>query len=188
MKRLSYLTLSSVLLAGLCACGQSDTGTPTNEAGAALLELAEQGDLNGLDALLARHRQPDARDSCEWTPLMKAALHGHEAIVARLLDAGAKVDAIDKGGYTAVMLAASNNHAKVVDLLLKRGAMADHQETTKGWTALIWAAKQGHAAAVATLLAHHADRTLKDFDGKTAADWAREDGHAEVLNLLQTAG
>lgn len=188
MKRQTHLIPVLVTLALLCGCGRSSDDSASSGAGDALLAVAEQGDLQALDKILARHRQPDVRDSCHWTPLMKAALNGHAAVVSRLLQAGAEVDAADKGGYTAMMLAASNNHADIVDLLLTRGAMVDHQEATKGWTALIWAAKQGHTATVKTLLAHGADPTLKDFDGKTAADWAREEGYGDVLALLGQKG
>ncbi len=184
MKLASSIALA-ITLTGLAACGPSDSSHTSDSASLALLDVAEQGDLNALNQLLSKHRQPDVRDSCDWTPLMKAALYGHTPVVARLLEAGANIDAVDKGGYTAMMLAASNNHAEAVDLLLKRGAMVDHQESTEGLTALIWAAKQGHAKTVETLLHHRADRTLKDFKGKTGTDWAGEGGYADVLRLLQ---
>jgi ankyrin repeat protein len=191
--KLAHSIALTITLTGVVACGPSDPNNTqmnaSGSAGAALLEVAEQGDLNALNRLLSNQRQPDVRDSCNWTPLMKAALYGHTPVVARLLEAGARIDAVDKGGYTAMMLAASNNHAETLDLLLTRGAMVDHQESTEGWTALIWAAKQGHVKSVDTLLRHHADRTLKDFAGKTATDWAREGGYADVLQrLLQSAG
>ena len=189
MNRPYTLLFVILLLSPLAGCGQSGSSSNTAIApdgpGMALIESAEQGDLSAVEQLLARNRQPNVRDSCDWTPLMKAALNGHAAIVDRLLQAGAQVDAMDSGGYTAMMLAASNNHAAIVERLLDKGAMVDHQESTMGWTALIWAAKQGHVASVKTLLDHRADRTLKDFEGKTAADWAREGGHEEILALLR---
>ncbi|NEV63298.1 ankyrin repeat domain-containing protein [Thiorhodococcus minor] len=184
MKITQHLILTLVAAVLLGGCGRSDDSTTAMGGGEALLEVAEQGDLQTVNQLLDRHGQPDVRDSCDWTPLMKAALHGHRDVVERLIQAGAEIDAADKGGYTAMMLAASNNHADVVQLLLERGAMVDHQESTKGWTALIWAAKQGHAKSVAALLAGGADETLKDYEGNTAADWARQE-HPEVLELLQ---
>jgi ankyrin repeat protein len=82
------------------------------------------------------------------------------------------------------MLAASNNHAPVVERLIAQGAMVDHQERTQGWTALLWAAKQGHAATVEALIRRGADPTLKDFSGRTAADWAHDIGRSDLLPLL----
>lgn len=179
---LRILALTAIaLFVAFAAFHRSD---PAPEPGAALLDIAEQGDLSALNALLKPSTRVDVRDSCDWTPLMKAALYGHSEIVVRLLDAGAEIDAQDNGGYTAMLLAASNNYAGIVDLLLSRGAMVDHQEHTKGWTALIWAAGQGHAESVEILLRHGADRTLGDFAGLDAADHAREAGHQAVLARL----
>jgi uncharacterized protein len=170
------------ILVAFAAFHESDS-TPEPE-GSALLDLAEQGDLSALNALLKPSTTVDVRDSCDWTPLMKAALYGHLDVVERLLEAGAEIDAQDKGGYTAMMLAASNNHAPIVDLLLRQGAMIDHQEQTEGWTALIWAAGKGRAETVEVLLHHGADRTLKDFAGRSAADQARDAGHQDIVERL----
>lgn len=168
------LTALVTLMAMLVGCGEAPEDT--QEGSIALLEIAERGDLSALDALLRRRADTDSRDSCDWTPLMKAALNGHTDVVRRLLDAGASVDAADKGGYTSLMLAASNNHAAVVELLLDHGAMIDAQERTQGFTALIWAAQRGHAETVSLLLRRGADPTLPDFDGKTVADHAQATG------------
>ncbi len=160
-----FATLALSFLVGAC----SDAPENKQEAGLALLEIAERGDVSALDALLRREADADARDSCDWTPLMKAAINGHADVVRRLLNAGASVDAVDKGGYTSLMLAASNNHTGVVELLLDQGATIDAQERTQGFTALIWAAQRGHEETVSLLLRRGADPTLPDFDGKTAA-------------------
>ncbi len=157
---------------------------PADDAASQLLEVAEQGDLASVEALLRRTRTADVRDHCEWTPLMKAASNGHDAIVSRLLAAGAEVDARDSGDYTALLLAAGNNHLAVVKQLLAAGAMIDHQETTQGFTALIWAAQRGHTAMVALLLRQGADRTLPDFSGKQALDHAREHQQQPIIDLL----
>jgi ankyrin repeat protein len=180
--RAATVLLLSALPWLLVGCG--DSAEQAQQRAEALLVTAERGDIGALDALLGRNPDTDVRDSCDWTPLMKAALNGHRDAAKRLLSAGAAVDAMDKGGYTALMLAASNNHADVIDLLVERGAMIDAQERTQGFTALIWAAQRGHADAVATLLRHGADATLPDLEAKTAADRARAEDHAAVLALL----
>jgi ankyrin repeat protein len=186
MKRSPFFRLSLTLPLLLTACGDStNLGDGDEERVPPLVDMAERGDLAGLERLLRKDPEPNVRDSCDWTPLMKAALNGHLEAVERLLAAGATVDSEDKGGYTALMLAASNNHATVVEQLLAHGAMVDHQEGTQGWTALIWAAKQGYAPTVTTLMRHQSDPTLKDFSGRTAADWAREAGHRDLVALLE---
>ncbi|NCA68859.1 MAG: ankyrin repeat domain-containing protein [Sphingobacteriia bacterium] len=183
MNRRPLLITAILLPILIAACGQGDPGQRTE----ALLESAEQGDVSTLDALLKRAATVDVRDHCDWTPLMKAALNGHHTVVERLIAAGADVDAVDNGGYTAMMLAASNDHVEILELLLNQGAMVDHQESTKGWTALIWAAGKGNGRSVETLLRHGADRTLKDFGGERAADHARTAGHGDILEQLEGA-
>jgi ankyrin repeat protein len=181
MKIQSFFPMLGLLLS---ACGNAPDPQQQAEA---LLGVAELGDISAIERLLGEQTDVNARNSCDWTPLMKAAVNGHSEAVARLLDAGAEVDAVDQGGYTALLLAASNNHVEVVEQLLARGAMIDAQEQTQGYTPLIWAAHRGHRAAVERLLAHGADPTLPDFEAETAADHARRGGHAEILGLLGAA-
>ena len=82
------------------------------------------------------------------------------------------------------MLAASNNHAAAVDTLAAHDADLDHAEPGLGWTALIWAAKQGHEATVRVLIAQGADANPMDPEGHTAADWARIRGYTRIHALL----
>ena len=55
-------------------------------------------------------------------------------------------------------------------------------------TALMWAAGMGHAETVRLLLQHGADASLSDDRGKTAAQMAREAGHAKVADMLAPGG
>jgi ankyrin repeat protein len=56
-------------------------------------------------------------------------------------------------------------------LLLDKGARIDDQDN-RGRTALMIAAELGHRSAVELLLAHGADASLLDKQGKTARDLA----------------
>ncbi len=80
-----------------------------------------------------------------WTPLMIAAAEGHEAIVARLITAGADVNARNARGRTALMFAAGYGFLSIAQALLENGADANivpNDDT--GWPALIAAADAGH--------------------------------------------
>lgn len=150
MRRFFYLLLFSLPLVIVFFWSPQQAPVSPPE----LVVAAEQGDLLLVEALLGDLDDADLRDSCDWTPLMKAALYGHVRVVRRLLDHGADVDAEDKGGYTALMLAASNNHGEIVELLLDAGADINHRERTRGWTALEWASRQGHVQMESLLKAH----------------------------------
>jgi len=55
-----------------------------------------------------------------------------------------------------------------------------------GWTALMFAAVEGHAPLVAVLLKAGADKEIKNKDGQTAADLADQRGYTEVFRALAT--
>lgn len=181
---LSLLSLALFTLT-LAGCKPQETAD-AGPAAPPLLQAAERGDMPAIEQLLTAQASSNVnvRDHCQWTPLMKAALNGHLEVARRLLDAGAWVDAVDEGGYTALMVAASNNHPTLIRLLGEHGADLNHAEPGLGWTALIWAAKQGHRAAVASLLALGADPQRRDRAGNSAADWARRNGHTAVAALF----
>lgn len=168
---------------GLIGCSSDQQAIDDTEP--ALVIAAENGDMNQLDILLASSNKPDIRDSCRWTPLMKAALNGHLQIVEKLLQHGANPNLADKGGYTPLHLAASNNHAAIVEHLIKQGALVDAREHTNGWTPLLWAAKRGHSDSVSKLLELGANPTVTDFQGKTPYARAEQLGHTQVATMLQ---
>lgn len=182
MHRLVLLALASTLLGG-CGDGipRAADGTPH------LVQAAERGDLTDVRQLLADGSPVNVRDVCLRTPLMLAAQQGRLEAVRELLGSGALPNLHEKGNYTALMLAASNNHQQVVRLLAEQGAAVDDQERTRGWTALIWAAKRGHAETVETLLALSADPEILDNEQHSALWWARDQGHSGVAAMLEQA-
>jgi len=157
--------------------------TPEEQA---LMESAYHGKLNEVERLVFEGTAVDVVDPEHRTPMMFAAFNGHTQVVEFLLEKGAQVDTRDISGRTGLMYASSGPYGDTVMLLLSRGAEVDVQGKLEGFTALMTAAAEGQLEVVRYLLDHGADRSLEDKDGDTALSFARQKGHAEVVELLES--
>lgn len=77
----------------------------------------------------------------------------------------------------------ANGITEIFKLLL--GDLDVNDQTSNQTTFLMNAAMHGNQALVEYLLSIEADASLKDAFGKTAYDYAIENGHAEIAELLQ---
>ncbi len=157
--------------------------TPEEQA---LFESAQLGKLDQVERLVSEGTAVDVVDPDHRTPMMFAAFNGHTAVIGFLLEKGAEVDNRDINGRTALMYASSGPFEETVKLLLAKGAEVNVQGTLEGFTALMTAAAEGQIEIVRLLLDHGADRSLEDTDGDTALSFARENGHAEVVAMLES--
>jgi len=158
-----------------------------DKRGRTLLYLAaEKGDVSQVKSLLGKVAHPDQRDDCKWTPLMRAAQNGHLEVSTLLLISGANVNAVDKGGYSVLMVASANKNPAILKLLIHHDADLNLQDPGLGWTAFIWAAKEGHYENVKILLDAGSDVSIMDKTGKSAMDWARENNHWKIAGFLQS--
>ncbi len=80
-----------------------------------------------------------------------AVLNGDDVAVDDALDDGFPVDARNRAGFTALHRAAANGRMRVMEVLLRHGAPVDLK--AKGQTPAQAAARAGHGAAVARLIA-----------------------------------
>lgn len=83
-----------------------------------------------VDFLLARGADPTYADGYGNTLLM-AAVRNDVAVIARLLEAGAKIDALNAGGASALLEALRANSWEVAEFLVERGARASAQALDK---------------------------------------------------------
>jgi uncharacterized protein len=136
--------------------------------------------VQGRTALIAAAR---AGDPTLVAALVAAAWGGHDDLLDELLARGAD---LGRGGGAALARAANAGNTSTVQFLVARGVSVDGRDAN-GWTPLMAAARQGHEAAAACLLALGADKTIADDTGKTALDWARAGNHDGIVALLERA-
>lgn len=142
------------------------------------------------------------------TPLMTAARSGNPEAVKVLLDNGAQVNVAEEWrGQTALMWAAAEGHSEVVKLLLKHGALMNARSKVfdftalrpkpgsvgmnfprGGFTALLFAAREGHFDTVKTLVEAGAEVNLPEPDGTTALLMAIINFHYDIAAYLLEHG
>ena len=117
------------------------------------------------------------------TPLTRAAHHGHNRIVAALLDRGAKIDEPNTLRSSPLIVACDNNKCETVELLLARGANIDF--SSRFYTPLLAACRQGHVDVVRLLLEKGAKINRADGLGDcTPLQCACRHGKVEVTQFL----
>jgi ankyrin repeat protein len=117
------------------------------------------------------------------TALMMAAFKRDGDTVRALLDKGAKVN---QPGWTALHYAAASGDAAIAQLLIERGAKLDalSPRPSGAVTPLMMAAREGQDGIVRLLLAKGANAGLKNTEGFTAAQLAKQAGHDNLAGQL----
>jgi len=184
--------------------------TQANRLGVTPLMLAAtNGSARLIDALLKAGASPNEASPEGETVLMTAARTGNAQAVGMLLEAGANVNARESWrGETALMWAAAEDHAEVVKVLTSHGAAVNAQSNTLkfpnvrynlathatlpppqgGFTALMFAARQGALVAATALADAGAELNVQDPDGTPAVTIAIVNGHHDVARLLLERG
>uniref|UniRef100_A0A8C4R5R1 E3 ubiquitin-protein ligase n=1 Tax=Eptatretus burgeri TaxID=7764 RepID=A0A8C4R5R1_EPTBU len=113
----------------------------------------------------------------------------------RSKDTDALIDAIDTGafevnfmddvGQSLLNWASAFGTQEMVEFLCERGSDVNRGQRS---SSLHYAACFGRPQVAKTLLKHGANPDLRDEDGKTPLDKARERGHSEVVSILQSPG
>ena len=154
-----------------------------------VFEAASVGDVLRLEDILAA--DPGAVHAWSgdgWTPLHLAAAFGTSGAVDMLLQHGAQVDAVSKNPQRNQPLHAAlalGRDRETVRLLLAHGA--DPNATQVGGFTALFSAANGNRRDLVEMLIDSGARTQHRSDlGKTAAEFARERGHADLADWLDS--
>jgi hypothetical protein len=133
-----------------------------DERTGALIVAIDRNHADIASLLLNDGLDPDKRSAENESPLIRAAFFGRTDIVNALLDHGADINQhgakTPDEERTALIRAVESNKVDTVKALLDRGAsplLADYY----GWTAIHYAAKDGHRQSLEALVAHGVDRS-----------------------------
>ena len=154
-----------------------------------IFEAAAVGDVLRLEDILAA--DPGAVHSFSgdgWTPLHLAAAFGTPEAVDVLLQHGAQVDVVSKNPQRNQALHAAlalGRNRESVKLLLAHGADPNATQVG-GFTPLFSAATANRRDLVDLLIESGAQAHHRSDLGKTAAEFARERGHTELAEWLES--
>lgn len=128
---------------------------------------------------------PNAKNKYGDTPIQCAASSGNLEYLNLLLAAGADPAYVSPDGQDAFYSAVISSRFECAERLLELGGDVNAQDD-RGKTALSRIAMGGRGVDMLKwLLAHGADKSIPDENGDTPLDWARENGHAEIVKLLE---
>ena len=199
------LTILTIVLSFLGLCT-----VLANNHNESLTEAYIEGDYIKLTELITKGVNLDKPDNDGKTALILATYDGNEEIVELLIKKGADVNTVDEDGRTALIYAIYDGNEDIVQLLLKNNAMVNVIDND-GRTPLIWASIEGHlkiASLLIPALANELEAKVKeegqnssnepkniadaitnyvniaDDDGKTAVNWAAQEGYSEIVKFL----
>lgn len=131
------------------------------------------------------------QDNIQDSAYLYAGAQGKTEILKYLIEhAEPNQNIVNRYGGNALIPAAEKGHLNNVKLLLLDGkADIDHQNNF-GYTALIEAVALTDGSVlyqqiVQELLAHNANKELRDNSGKTALDYAKEMGYTKMIEMLE---
>lgn len=111
-----------------------------------------------------------------------------DALIEAIENGGVEVNFMDDVGQTLLNWASAFGTQEMVEYLCEKGADVNKGQRS---SSLHYAACFGRPAIAKVLLRHGANPDLRDEDGKTPLDKAREradEGHREVAAILQSPG
>ncbi|KAJ5154523.1 uncharacterized protein N7500_009962 [Penicillium coprophilum] len=149
------------------------------------LAIAAHEGFDDLVALLLQYgANTEIADHVGHHALHWAARNNHLDTARVLLSHGAEIDPLGHDNSTPLLAAAMNHHVQMVELLIKAGANVNARGQSDK-TALMLSMHASNPIPIFQLLVDHGARLdLRDYNGMTALEHAKEFGYLEALSFL----
>lgn len=164
----------------------------TNDKGETpLLIAAHENYIEAAKLLIKAGADINQQDTIQDSAYLYAGAQGRTEILKYMLEHAEPNQAIvNRYGGNALIPAAEKGHLDNVKLLLTDGKVDINHQNNFGYTALIEAVALTDGSVVyqqivQELLAHNANKELRDNSGRTALDYAREKDYTEMINMLE---
>lgn len=123
----------------------------------------------------------------DYIPLNLACQHGVYDAVKILLDQSPNLCLADAEGLFPIHVAARAGHHELIPLLTNYNMSVNEVDKLNKWTALLYAASEGHAKTVKALIQAKAHIDFLDEDGNSSLYYAVWEGHIECAQELVNA-
>eukprot|EP00756_Hemistasia_phaeocysticola_P056684 Hpha_TRINITY_DN3308_c0_g1::TRINITY_DN3308_c0_g1_i1::g.172262::m.172262/K21440/ANKRD50; ankyrin repeat domain-containing protein 50 len=167
--------------------GQADVNKAKQDGRTPVCSAAQRGNSHALRVLITEgHADVNMAKNDGATPCFKAAQRGHSDALRILIAEGrADVNKSKNDGRTPCFIAVQNGHYNCLRILIAEGNADPNKATNDGATPCYVAAEMGQFDCLRVLIAEgHAD-VKKPKQGVSPVEIARQNGHTEVLKLLE---
>ena len=183
MSEMKSLLLKGVILNPIC--GAQQICKP-------LAVAIEQGsDIEVIEFLIANGADVNGSNAYGDTPLIYALIEERYDVAGLLVNAGADVNRPNAFGVTPFIGVCAEGNADLVKTFLRHGGNPNQSFPNRtsggaegGNTPLSAASISGHLEVVDLLLRNGADPSIKDSADKNALDYAKENSHKQIEELL----
>lgn len=181
--RMRYLLILSTLIFSTHSSFATDESSDKKKLNAMVIRAAKENNIDLIKEYTKYGGNLDIKNDKGYTPLIFAAYYGHESMVNLLLESGANSCLKDNRGNTALMGAIFKGHLKISYTLLKSDCEVDTKNKS-AQTALMYASLFGRKKIVKSLLQKGASSNLKDANGVSAIDLAKQQHNNQMSQLL----